>query len=124
MNTGEPEPSLSAPQEQALLRIFVDKYETAGHRPLYEVIVERARRRGLAGATVFEGMAGYGLRGILHRARSWKPGDDEEMIVEIVDRRPRLDAFLAEIEPLLSEAVVTFERACVVVQRHRRERHG
>ena len=76
----------------------------------------------MAGATVLESMAGYGLRGIVHRSRTWHPGDNEEMIIEIVDTRPRLEAFLAEIEPMLREAVVTFERACVVIQRHQQGR--
>lgn len=119
MIPSESGPSLCAPEEQSLLRVFVDKFETAGYRPLYEVIVERARRGGLAGATVLEGMAGYGLRGLVHQSRSWTPGDDQEMVVEIIDERPRLEAFIEEIEPLLFEAVVTFERACVVVRRHR-----
>jgi hypothetical protein len=40
------------------LRIFIDESLRYDHKPLYEYLVERARRDGLAGATVFRGMEG------------------------------------------------------------------
>jgi PII-like signaling protein len=51
---------MTLPEEGQLLRIFIgesDKYE---RQPLYEWIVRKAREFGLAGATVFRGLEGFG----------------------------------------------------------------
>ena len=43
------------PEEAELLRIFIGEADRYKGRPLYEVIVEEARKRGMAGATVLRG---------------------------------------------------------------------
>ena len=50
-----------------LMRVFVDKFQMVLHRPLYEHLVALARERHMAGATVLEGIEGFGLRGMLLR---------------------------------------------------------
>ena len=37
--------------EASLLRVFIGESDKVDGRPLYEVIVEEARKRGIAGAT-------------------------------------------------------------------------
>ena len=54
------------PEEAELLRIFVGESDKLHGRPLYEVIVEEARRRGLAGATVLRGTLGFGAHSRIH----------------------------------------------------------
>lgn len=103
--------------EQILLRIFVDSFQKWRYRPLFEVIVDFARKRGLAGATVFQGLAGFGMSGIILRERRWALTNDREVIVEIVDTQEKIQAFLAEIEPMLRNVVVTTERAHVLMYR-------
>ena len=52
--------------ERTLMRIFIgesDKYEG---KPLYEALLERFRKRGLAGATVIRGVAGFGASSTMH----------------------------------------------------------
>ncbi|AXA36181.1 MAG: DUF190 domain-containing protein [Candidatus Hydrogenedentota bacterium] len=100
--------------EQVLLRIFVDSFRRYRHRPLYEAIVEHARRRGYAGATVFEGIEGFGMSGIFLKEKRWALANDREMVIELVDTPQRLDALLEELEPMLEDVVVTRERAKVV----------
>jgi hypothetical protein len=58
------------PRDAVLLRIFVGENDRAGHRPLYEAIVLKARERHLAGATVLRGPMGFGRSSVLH-TRSW-----------------------------------------------------
>ena len=43
-----------------LLRIIVGESDKVGHTPLYEVIVNEARERHLAGATAWRGILGFG----------------------------------------------------------------
>lgn len=107
--------------DRALLRIFLDTFQKWHHRPVYEVVVERARNEGLGGATVLAAREGFGPLGQLHAERPWRLGSGREVAVEIVDAPDRIDSFLAGIEPLLAEAVVMRERIRVVPRPSERE---
>lgn len=54
--------------EAKLLRVFIGESDKFEGRPLYQVIVERARQRELAGATVLRGYLGYGANSRIHSA--------------------------------------------------------
>ena len=47
--------------EAKLLRIFLGESDKLGHVPLYEAIVREAKTAGLAGATAWKGVTGFGL---------------------------------------------------------------
>lgn len=42
------------------LTIFLTEDDRVDHHPVYEVLVQRARERGMAGATVCRAVEGYG----------------------------------------------------------------
>ena len=46
--------------EAKLLRIFLGEADKVNHTALYEAIVKEARKLGLAGATVWRGIMGFG----------------------------------------------------------------
>lgn len=100
--------------ESVLLRIFVDTSRQWHHRPLYEALVELARAQHLAGATVLEGLEGFGQRGLVLKESHWHVTNAREMIVEIIDTRPKAEDFLGIVEPMLVDTVVTMERAHVI----------
>jgi PII-like signaling protein len=88
-------------------------------KPLYEWLVLKARERGLAGATVLRGIMGFGSHSRLHTFRVERLSLDLPIVVEIVDTRSKLEAFLAEIDPLIHEGLATLERAEVRFYRSR-----
>jgi len=100
---------MSVPRHAALLRIYTSEQHHCDGRPLYETIVLTARERHLAGATVLRGPLGYGQSGRIHTAKILDLSADLPMVIEIVDQRERIDAFVAEIRPLLAALVVTIE---------------
>jgi PII-like signaling protein len=53
--------------EQVLVRIYVGESDKWGMQSLYLALVERLRREGFAGATVFHGVCGFGARSAAHR---------------------------------------------------------
>lgn len=107
--------------DRRLLRIHVGESDRAEGLPLYEWIVQRARARGLAGATVLRGIEGFGAASRIHRASILRLSADLPIVVEIVDAREAIEAFLAELEPHLGGALVTLERVEVVIYRAARE---
>ncbi len=101
-----------------LLRIFIgekDKYEG---RPLYEAIVEEARRRGMAGATVLRGTLGFGKNSRIHSAKVLRLSEDLPMVIEIVDKPARIESFLPDLDNMIQEGLVTLEKVRVLVYKH------
>ncbi|MEU9989436.1 DUF190 domain-containing protein [Streptomyces sp. NPDC048045] len=96
------------------LTIFVDDTDTWHHKPLFTEIVHRAHRAGLAGATVFRGVEGFGASSIVHTTRLLSMADDLPAMVIIVDEEERIRAFLPQLEELPIEGLVTVHEVEVV----------
>jgi len=84
-------------EEAVSLRITVSQTAKAGHRPLYEAIVEEARKQGLAGATVLRGVMGLDARGEVQKARILPLSENLPLLIEIVDMPERIGAFLQDM---------------------------
>jgi PII-like signaling protein len=107
--------------EGVLLRIFVGEADRWHGKPLYEAIVERARREGLAGATVLRGIEGFGAHSRVHTSRILRLSEDLPVVIEIVDRQERIDAILPALDEMVAEGLVTTEKVHVIAYRHREE---
>jgi len=105
---------MQVPKDAMLLRIFLGESDKAGHRPLYEEIVLKAREAHLAGATVLRGPMGFGHSSRLHTAKILRLSDDLPMVIEIVDTEDRIRAFLDQIEPIMGAGLITLERVQVL----------
>ena len=110
------------PAEALLLRIFIGESDRRDGRPLHEVIVEEARRRGMAGATVLRGFLGFGANSRLHTSKVLRLSEDLPIVVEIVDQEDGIEAFLPELDTMISEGLVTLEKVRVIVYRHNSSR--
>jgi len=105
------------PREGYLLRIFVGESDRHEGKPLYEWIVLKAREQGLAGATVLRGLMGFGAHSRLHTFKVERLSLDLPMVVEIVDAREKLEAFLAAIDDNVTEGLATMEKVDVRLYR-------
>lgn len=116
----------SLPQDATLLRVFLGENARYDGRPLYEALVLKAREFGLAGATVLRGPMGFGRNSRLHTAKILQLSTDLPIVVEIVDTRERIDAFLVEIDPMMRtrSGLVTLEKATVIRYGDGQDGHG
>ncbi len=103
--------------EARLLRVFIGESDKFEGKPLYQVIVERARQRELAGATVLRGYLGYGANSRIHSTRIMRLSEDLPMVIEIVDEPERIAAFAAELDGMIGEGLVTMEKVEVIIYR-------
>ena len=110
--------------EGQLLRIFIGESDRWPGKPLYEAIVEVARREGLAGATVIRGIEGFGADSHLHTTRILRLSQDLPVVVEIVDREEAIARVLPELDKMVGEGMVTLERVHVISYRSRADRPG
>lgn len=99
--------SLSGPARR--LTVIVGEDDIWHHKPLYSEIVHRAHKAGLAGASVFRGLEGYGASGRVHTSRLLSLSEDLPVAVIIIDTAERIDAFLPQLDELVSEGVVVLD---------------
>jgi PII-like signaling protein len=103
--------------EGKLLRIFVGESDRWHGKPLYQAIVERARKEGLAGATAIRGIEGFGADSRLHTARILRLSEDLPVVVEIVDSAEKIEGILPILDEMVGEGMVTVERVEVIAYR-------
>ena len=112
--------------EAKLLRIFIGELDKVGHKPLYEVIVHKARENGLAGATVLRAVEGFGAGSIIHKAKLLELSEDLPFVVEIVDSEERINKFVTVVDSLFQEAecggLVTMEKVEIIKYTHTKSR--
>ena len=113
---------MKLPEESELLRIFIGELDKYHGKPLYEAIVEEARKQNLGGATVFRGILGYGAHSRMHTAKILRLSEDLPIIIEIVDSTEKIEAFLPDLDQMMEEGLVTVERAKVLVYRHGKDK--
>ena len=102
------------PEDSVLLRIFTGDNHRYQRLPLFEAIVLKARESRLAGATVLHGILGFGKSSRLHQSNPLILSSDLPVVVEIVDRADKIEAFLPVLEQMMSSGLVTMEKAHVV----------
>ena len=73
--------------ERTLMRIFIGESDKYHGKPLYEALLEKLRAKGLAGATVLRGVAGFG------------------------------QSILPDLDEMIGGGLVTLERARVILYR-------
>ena len=103
--------------EGELLRIFVGESDRWQGKPLSEAIVLRARELGLAGATVLRGLEGFGAHSRIHTSSILRLSQDLPIVVEIVDQRERIEAFLPILDEMVHEGLITVEKVRVIAYR-------
>ncbi len=112
---------MTLPQEGCLLRIFIGESDRQEGKPLHEWLLLQAREQGLAGGTVLRGVMGYGAHSRIHTFKIERLSEDLPIIVELVDTREKLEAFLERVDPALVEGLATLEKAEVRFYRTRKE---
>ncbi|MET8561105.1 DUF190 domain-containing protein [Streptomyces flaveolus] len=96
------------------LTIFVGEGDTFRHKPLYGEIIHRAHKAGLAGASAFKGIEGYGASSLIHTSRLLSLSEDLPVAIVIVDDAARVRAFLPQLDDLVTQGLVILDECEVI----------
>ncbi|MEW1777041.1 DUF190 domain-containing protein [Streptomyces sp. NPDC086777] len=96
------------------LTVYIGEDDIWHHKPLYTEIVHRAHAAGLAGASVFRGIEGFGASSRIHTSRLLSLSEDLPVAVVVVDTEERIRAFLPQLDELVTEGLVTLDDCEVI----------
>jgi PII-like signaling protein len=96
------------------LTIFVGESDQWHHHPVYTEVVHRAHAAGLAGASVLRGIEGFGASSLVHTSRLLSLSTDLPVAVVIVDEQEKIEAFLPQLDGLVTEGLVILDPVTVV----------
>ena len=97
-----------------LLRIYIGETDRWHGQPLYMAILHKAREMGLAGGTVFRGIAGYGANSVIHTANILRLSEDLPVVIEIVDTDEKIQAFLPVLDEMVKEGLILLREVEVI----------
>jgi len=101
------------------LRIYIGDSDRWRGRPLYAVLLEHLKKEGLAGATVYRGVAGFGAHSRIHTSAILDLSTDLPLIIEVIDAPEKIALALETISPMVREGLITVEGVEVISYTHR-----
>jgi uncharacterized protein len=93
-----------------LMRIYLSESGRSGGRDALTALVEAIAAAGIAGATAFKGIEGYGSSRVISSERVVDAWMDLPLLIEVVDDDEKIRAFLPTLERILFDGLVTLER--------------
>lgn len=101
--------------EQMMVRIFFGESQKWKHQPLHVALIERLRRDGFAGATVFRAISGFGAGSAVHTAHLLELSNDLPIVVEVVESSEQIEKhLLPTLDEMVEDGLVTIERVRVL----------
>ena len=99
-------------QPAKLLRIHLSEGDQYHGKPLYEAIVLKCRELGIAGATVFKGLEGFGESAEIHRSHLLT--HDLPIVVTIVDTDQNIQRLLPAVEEIVDTGLIAMSDVEVI----------
>jgi PII-like signaling protein len=115
---------MNIPADGILLRIFVGEQDKWHGQPLYEAIIHLAKQQGMAGATALKGIMGFGAKSHLHTAKILRLSEDLPIIIELVDSEAKINQFIPQLDDMVSDGLITLEKASVRMYRAKASSSG
>jgi|SRR5215831_16506523 len=98
--------SLKHEGKAKLMRIFVSESDKWHGKPLYKALIESMRANDIAGASVYEGILGYGADGRIHKDTALHLSHDRPMMISAVDTEEKLRAYLPLLDEMVQQGLV------------------
>lgn len=91
------------------LMVIIDVDSSYNHKPLFMEIIRRARDAGLAGASAFRGVEGFGHSHHLHTSRLLDISDKLPLMIIMIDTAENIDRFVPQLADLMTGGVIAID---------------
>jgi PII-like signaling protein len=92
-----------------MLLIIIEDVDRWEGQPAHEAILRSLLRGGIAGATAWTGIAGYGAGGRLHHRGLFGVSDEKPVLIAAVDEEGKLRAAIPSILPMVKGGLVLLQ---------------
>ncbi|MCE5307228.1 MAG: DUF190 domain-containing protein [Acidobacteriales bacterium] len=107
-------PHLRKAGSAKLMRVFLGEADRWHDAPLYDAIVKKLMLMDIAGATVYRGILGYGVKGHQHKASFFHPMRDLPIMVSVIDTEEKISAAAQAIEEMIEDGLIVISGAEIV----------
>ncbi|MGD0910960.1 MAG: DUF190 domain-containing protein [Terracidiphilus sp.] len=97
-----------------MLRIHFGENDKWQGKPLHEAIVAKCMELGIAGATVYRGIEGYGASTRIHHASHWKFSKDAPIMLSIIDTEGQIAKLIPHLDAMVEEGLVAVSNVEVI----------
>ena len=111
---GSEENSMKKESTAILLRIFIGESDHFKGKPLYMHIVEMLKAEGIAGATVFRGIAGFGKHSRIHTTSILRLSTDMPILIEVADLEENIERIRPKLDEVINQGLITEEKVKIV----------
>ena len=101
--------------EARMLRIHFGEDDKWHGKPLYEAIVDKCKELGVAGATVYRGIEGFGASTTIHHSSIWSFSKDAPIMVSVIDRDDAIQKLVPFLDEMVVEGLVAMSRVQVIL---------
>jgi PII-like signaling protein len=97
-----------------MVRIHFGEDDKWHGKPLHEAIVAKCLELGMAGATVYRGIEGYGGSSRIHRAGHWTFSKDAPMMLTVIDKEEQIAKLIPHLDEMVGEGLIAMSRVEVI----------
>jgi CBS domain-containing protein len=112
-------PDLSLQKKAQRMRIYIGESDRWRGKPLHLVLLDILKGKGIAGATVVRGVAGFGAHFHIHATFNDVLSQDLPLVIDVVDSPEKISQALDVVSPMIREGLITLEDVQVVKYTHR-----
>src|SRR5271163_1661084 len=89
-----------------MLRIHFTEDDKWQGEPLYKAIVAKCQELGLAGATVYRGLEGFGASARIYHARSLSISKNAPIMVSVIDKEEQIQKLIPHLDQMISGGLI------------------
>src|ERR1700685_4617973 len=89
-----------------MLRIHFTEADQWQGEPLYKAIVGKCKELGLAGATVYRGLEGFGASARIYHARSLSISKNAPIMVTVIDTEDQIQRLIPHLDQMIAGGLI------------------
>lgn len=112
------EPHIKLEGRAKMLRIYIDEDDKWEGEPLHVAIVKKLRMMDLAGATVYQGIMGYGAQHRMHKSGFLGIKHNLPLMITIVDTPEKIRRAIVALDEMVDEGLIVMSDVEVIKYVH------
>ena len=107
-------PALKREGKAKLMRIFIGENDKWHDKPLYKALLESMRANDIAGATIYQGILGYGANRRIHKDTALHLSHDRPIMISVVETEAKLRAYFPLLDEMVRQGLVVLSDVDVI----------